>query len=40
MTRLELREVPNERYRYTVVEGKTVLVDPGTHEIVGVYDAD
>lgn len=38
--KVELREVPNERYRYTVVEGKTVLVDPDTHQIVAVYDAD
>jgi hypothetical protein len=37
---VELREVPNERYRYTVIEGRTVLVDPDTHEIVHVYDAD
>nr|WP_027062740.1 DUF1236 domain-containing protein [Mesorhizobium loti] len=38
--KVELREVPNERYRYTVVDGRTVLVDPDTHQIVAVYDAD
>lgn len=38
--KVELREVPNERYRYTVIDGRTVLVDPDTHQIVQVYDAD
>jgi hypothetical protein len=38
--KVELREVPNERYRYTVVEGRTVLVDPDTRQIVQVYDAE
>jgi hypothetical protein len=35
-------EVPREygatRYRYTVVNNRTVLVDPGTHRIVQVID--
>ena len=38
--RVELREVPNERYRYTVIEGRTVLVDPDTHQVVQVLDAE
>ena len=38
--KVELREVPQERYRYTVIEGRTVLVDPETHQIVQVFDAD
>ena len=38
--KVELREVPNERYRYTVIEGRTVRVDPDTHEVVQVLDAD
>lgn len=25
--KVELREVPNEKYRYTVIEGRTVIVD-------------
>src|ERR1700712_1565116 len=37
---VELREVPNVRYRYTVVDDRTVLVDPDTHEIVQVLDAE
>jgi hypothetical protein len=35
-------EVPSEykvaKYRYTVVNNKTVLVDPGTHKVVEVID--
>ena len=35
-------EVPREygvtRYRYTVVNDRTVLVDPGTHRIVEIID--
>ena len=38
--KVELREVPNEKYRYTVIEGKTVLVDPETHEVVQVLSAN
>lgn len=38
--KVELRQVPNEKYRYTVIEGKTVLVDPETHEVVQVLSAD
>ncbi|MCP9229976.1 MULTISPECIES: DUF1236 domain-containing protein [unclassified Mesorhizobium] len=35
---VELHEVPNVKYRYVVVDGRTVLVDPGTRKIVKVYD--
>ncbi|MGO4642511.1 DUF1236 domain-containing protein [Mesorhizobium sp. 2RAF45] len=35
---VELREVPKEKYRYTVIEGRTVLVDPDTREVVQVLD--
>lgn len=38
--KVELREVPNERYQYTVIEGRTVLVDPETHQVVQVLDAE
>ncbi|MBW8908205.1 MAG: DUF1236 domain-containing protein [Mesorhizobium sp.] len=37
---VELREVPNVKYRYTVIDGRTVLVDPETHEIVQVLDSE
>lgn len=35
---VELHEVPNIKYRYVVIDNRTVLVDPGTHKIVKVYD--
>lgn len=35
---VELHEVPNVKYRYVVVDNRTVLVDPGTRKIVKVYD--
>lgn len=35
---VELREVPNVKYRYVVIDNRTVLVDPSTHKIVKVYD--
>ncbi|TIM63774.1 MAG: DUF1236 domain-containing protein, partial [Mesorhizobium sp.] len=35
---VELYEVPDVQYRYVVIEGRTVLVDPGTRKIVKVYD--
>ncbi|MER8766973.1 DUF1236 domain-containing protein [Mesorhizobium sp. M0968] len=35
---VELREVPNVKYRYVVVDNRTVLVDPSTRRIVKVYD--
>jgi hypothetical protein len=38
--KVELREVPKEKYRYTVIEGRTVLVDPETHEVVQILDAE
>ncbi|MGX5800642.1 DUF1236 domain-containing protein [Bradyrhizobium sp. Arg314] len=33
---VELREVPNVKYRYVVVDKQTVIVDPGTRKIVKV----
>jgi hypothetical protein len=35
---VELHEVPNVKYRYTVIDNRTVIVDPGTHKIIKVYD--
>jgi hypothetical protein len=33
---VELHEVPNVKYRYTVIDNQTVVVDPETHTIVQV----
>jgi hypothetical protein len=33
---VELHEVPNVQYRYVVVDGQTVLVDPSTRKIVKI----
>lgn len=35
---VELYEVPDVQYRYVIVDGRTVLVDPGTRKIVKIYD--
>ena len=35
---VELREVPNVRYRVAVINDQTVLVDPDTHQIVEVLN--
>ncbi|QKC85576.1 DUF1236 domain-containing protein [Mesorhizobium sp. NZP2077] len=35
---VELHEVPNVKYRYVVIDNRTVLVDPTTRKIVKVYD--
>ena len=35
---VELYEIPDAKYRYTVVDNRTVLVDPGTHKIIHVID--
>lgn len=35
---VEVHEIPNVKYRYTVIDNRTVLVDPGTRKIVKVYD--
>ena len=35
---VELHEVPNVKYRYVVIDNRTVLVDPSTHKIIKVYD--
>lgn len=34
--KVELREVPNVKYRVAVINDQTVLVDPDTHKIVEV----
>ncbi|MBZ9963015.1 DUF1236 domain-containing protein [Mesorhizobium sp. BR1-1-2] len=33
---VELHEVPNVKYRYVVVDNRTVIVDPGTRKIVKI----
>ncbi|MBZ9799303.1 DUF1236 domain-containing protein [Mesorhizobium sp. ES1-4] len=33
---VELHEVPNVKYRYTVVDNQTVIVDPSTRKIVKI----
>ena len=37
---VELHEVqvPDVKYRYVVIDNRTVLVDPGTRKIIKVYD--
>nr|WP_170136902.1 DUF1236 domain-containing protein [Mesorhizobium loti] len=35
---VELHEIPNIKYRYTVIDNRTVVVDPETHKIIKVYD--
>lgn len=35
---VELREVPNVEYRYVVVDGRTVVVQPETRKIVKIID--
>ncbi|MEQ1956871.1 DUF1236 domain-containing protein [Mesorhizobium yinganensis] len=35
---VELHTIPDVQYRYTVVDNKTVLVDPGTHKIIHVMN--
>ncbi|TIN22042.1 MAG: DUF1236 domain-containing protein [Mesorhizobium sp.] len=35
---VELHEIPDVKYRYTVIDNRTVVVDPGTHKIIKVYD--
>lgn len=35
---VELHEVPDVTYRYAVINGQTVLVDPETHAIVQVLN--
>ncbi|RVD55569.1 DUF1236 domain-containing protein [Mesorhizobium sp. M2D.F.Ca.ET.185.01.1.1] len=35
---VELHEVPNVKYRYAVIENRTVVVDPGTRKIVKIIE--
>lgn len=34
----EFSDVPDVRYRYVVIDDRTVLVDPGTRKIIKVYN--
>jgi len=36
--KVELHKVPNVKYEYTVIDNRTVVVDPETHTIVKVLD--
>ncbi|TPK75332.1 DUF1236 domain-containing protein [Mesorhizobium sp. B2-3-3] len=33
---VELHEVPNVKYRYTVIDNRTVVVDPSTRKVVKI----
>ncbi|WP_214473343.1 DUF1236 domain-containing protein [Mesorhizobium sp. dw_380] len=35
---VELHEVPNVKYRYVVIDNRTVVVDPGTRKIIKVIE--
>jgi hypothetical protein len=35
---VELHDVPNVKYRYTVIDNRTVVVDPSTRKIIKVYN--
>ncbi|RWA76049.1 DUF1236 domain-containing protein [Mesorhizobium sp. M1C.F.Ca.ET.193.01.1.1] len=35
---VELHEVPNVKYRYTVIDNRTVIVDPDTHKVVKIIE--
>jgi hypothetical protein len=35
---VELHQVPNVKYRYTVIDNRTVVVDPDTHTVIKVLD--
>jgi hypothetical protein len=35
---VEVRKIPDVDYEYTVVENRTVLVEPGTRKIIKVYE--
>ncbi|MER8396053.1 DUF1236 domain-containing protein [Mesorhizobium sp. M0045] len=35
---VELHEVPNVKYRYVVIDNRTVVVDPGTRKIVKIVE--
>ncbi|CDX37850.1 conserved exported hypothetical protein [Mesorhizobium sp. ORS 3359] len=36
--KVELHKVPNMKYEYTVIDNRTVVVDPETHTVVKVLD--
>ncbi|MGX8008866.1 DUF1236 domain-containing protein [Mesorhizobium sp. ORM8.1] len=36
--KVELHKVPNVKYEYTVIDNRTVVVDPATHTVVKVLD--
>lgn len=33
---VELHEIPNVKYRYVVVDDRTVVVDPGTRKVIKI----
>ncbi|MER8478080.1 DUF1236 domain-containing protein [Mesorhizobium sp. M0220] len=35
---VELHEVPDVKYRYTVIDNRTVVVDPDTHKIIKIIE--
>ncbi|MER9251848.1 DUF1236 domain-containing protein [Mesorhizobium sp. M0598] len=35
---VELHEVPSVKYRYVIVDNRTVVVDPGTRKIVKIIE--
>ncbi|RWJ93876.1 DUF1236 domain-containing protein [Mesorhizobium sp.] len=35
---VELHEVPNVKYRYTVIDNRTVIVDPDTHKVIKIIE--
>ncbi|ESX77733.1 MULTISPECIES: DUF1236 domain-containing protein [unclassified Mesorhizobium] len=35
---VELHEVPNVKYRYVVIDNRTVVVDPGTRKVIKVIE--
>lgn len=36
--KVELHKVPDVKYEYTVIDNRTVIVDPETHTIIKVLD--
>ena len=35
---VELHEVPNVKYRYTVIDNRTVVVDPDTRKVIKIIE--
>ena len=36
--KVELHKIPNVKYQYTVIDNRTVVVDPETHTVVKVLE--